>query len=235
MRSISILSLAIFSTILWTSCTECVSPEGPSREESRTITEVREIELAGEIDVLIMPSDTPFLVVRGADNIRQLLRTDLRGHTLRISTEKCVLDDDESQVIVGMKDLQQVIVGGSGLIATNGLFSPEEIHIGISGSGEARLQINAENVATSISGSGRIVLEGITDHLKANVAGSGALDASDLQADNCEVLVAGSGSAEIAAGRKLRARVNGSGNVRYSGDPEVDIRVTGSGEITRIH
>lgn len=235
MRSINILILAISGIILWTSCTECVNPEGPVRVESRTITDVREIELAGEVDVVLVPSDTPFLRVIGADNIRQLIHTDLRGHTLRVSTEKCLMDNEDTQVMVGMMDLQQVIVGGSGTVSTAGLFSPEEVHVGISGSGDALLQVNADNVATSISGSGRIRLEGITDYLKVNVAGSGHLNASGLQADECEVLVAGSGSAEVAVGRKLRARVNGSGNVKYTGDPEVDIRVTGSGEITRIH
>ncbi|HRY98309.1 MAG TPA: head GIN domain-containing protein [Bacteroidales bacterium] len=235
MRVYAILALTMITGLLLSACQPCVSPEGPSREEDRPLAAVSEIELAGEVYVLLVPSDTPFLVVSGSDNIRQLIHTDQRGQTLRISTEGCISNEGQSQVRVGMAGLDQVIVGGSGLVTTEALFSSEAVHVGISGSGEARLHLNAERVSTSISGSGRIELIGITDHLKVNVAGSGELLGKEFQADNCEVLVAGSGSAQVSAGRHLRARVNGSGMVKYAGDPQLDIRVTGSGEIVKIH
>ncbi|MGA1227538.1 MAG: GIN domain-containing protein [Tamlana sp.] len=61
---------------------------------------------------------------------------------------------------------------------------------------------------------------------------SGDFHGFNLQANNTDVSVAGSGDAEVVSKETLKARVSGSGNIVYKGDPKMDTKVAGSGRIT---
>ena len=229
----TVLLLLILIALLTGSCRDCVTAEGPLRSEYRDASTVTEVELAGDVDVVLVPSDTPFIHVEARENVLELIETEIRGVTVRISTKECLDLNEETRIRIGMKDLHMVIVGGSGNISSEGLFLTEEVQVAISGSGEARLNLSSSRITTSINGSGVISLFGFADYLKVNIAGSGNLACPDLHVDECEALIAGSGTAELSVSRSLKARVNGSGNILYTGNPELDTRVTGSGSINK--
>jgi hypothetical protein len=66
------------------------------------------------------------------------------------------------------------------------------------------------------------------------VIGSGSFKGLELDSNDTDVKVAGSGQAKVVANEILKARVNGSGTIVYKGNPEnVNNKTNGSGKIKR--
>ena len=55
----------------------------------------------------------------------------------------------------------------------------------------------------------------------------------ELEANNTNAKVTGSGEFQVVANESLMARITGSGDINYSGNPsQIDKKVTGSGDIS---
>ena len=78
----------------------------------------------------------------------------------------------------------------------------------------------------SINGSGNIkLINGIqtSKDIEFHINGSGNIQAADLEAENTDASISGSGNISCYASQKLVARVKGSGDIAYKGNPqEVD-------------
>src|SRR5690606_238341 len=108
-----------------------------------------------------------------------------------------------------------------------------DFNVSLAGSGDIKLQIEAQSIKGSVAGSGDLTLKGSTNYLEANVAGSGDFHGFELQANDTDVSVAGSGDAKVVSNEVLKARVAGSGDIKYKGNPKKeDSKVAGSGSIS---
>ena len=66
-----------------------------------------------------------------------------------------------------------------------------------------------------------------------SISGSGDFSGFDLNADNTEVSISGSGNVEVVSNSSIKAYVSGSGDVDYKGNPDKeDTKVSGSGRIS---
>jgi hypothetical protein len=74
-------------------------------------------------------------------------------------------------------------------------------------------------------------LEGTGDELDFNLSGSGELKAFGMQMNEADVVISGSGDAEVRVVNRLSARISGSGNVLFRGNPVVNSTITGSGRV----
>ena len=86
--------------------------------------------------------------------------------------------------------------------------------------------------AVHIAGSGNVQTAGRAAKLGVTIAGSGDLDADELETDNANVSIAGSGDARLTAHKDLSVSIVGSGDVTYRGNAQLRSRVTGSGSVT---
>ena len=66
-----------------------------------------------------------------------------------------------------------------------------------------------------------------------SIAGSGSVAIAGLAADDVSVGIAGSGSAEVQAQRRLTISIAGSGRVRHSGPAVPTVSIVGSGGVQR--
>ena len=82
--------------------------------------------------------------------------------------------------------------------------------------------------------SGDVTLKGSTNNLEAGVTGSGDFYGFDLEVNDTDVSVTGSGDAKVVCNVNLKARVTGSGDIVYKGNPKTeDTKVAGSGSIKK--
>jgi hypothetical protein len=65
------------------------------------------------------------------------------------------------------------------------------------------------------------------------IRGSGGVAARDLQADDVNVSIAGSGDAHVHARKTLAVSIAGSGDVDYVGEATVRTSIAGSGRVTK--
>lgn len=106
----------------------------------------------------------------------------------------------------------------------------------MNGSGELTLtDIDQPKLVLSIMGSASIAATGAADDVSVNVMGSGSAGLKDLSAKSAEVVIRGSGDAEVSASSEADVSIAGSGNVEISGRPVMRrSEIMGSGRITQV-
>ena len=126
-------------------------------------------------------------------------------------------------------------LSGSGKVIGEGTFDTGDLDLGVSGSGDLELDVEADNIDTGISGSGDIELTGSAKEHAVSISGSGRLDAEDLEAETYRIRISGSGSCRINVSEEIDSRVSGSGSIYYKGSPnKVNNHSSGSGKLRKI-
>lgn len=140
---------------------------------------------------------------------------------------------------------------GSGNITGVGEFRiTDKAEVDISGSGDVYFDLESGQLIARNSGNGRMNLDFITNEVNARVSGSGNMNFSgfcptqhlinsgsgtykafNVDAQNSNIELEGSGSAEVNSSNQLNATISGSGSIYYKGTPIVNEIITGSGAV----
>ncbi len=216
---------------------ERVRGSGNSITEAREVGSFNAVQLSGSMDVLLKKSDKHTVEVEADDNIIELVETYVDNGKLRIKYKDhfSIWNDRNVTVRVGLPELVEAVVNGSGDIKGEDVFSSDgEIRVQITGSGDIELEVDAPEVKAGVTGSGDIKLSGTTRNVNCNTTGSGTIKATNLKAENAKVTTSGSGNINVYASLKLEAGITGSGNIGYKGGATVTSKITGSGSVKAI-
>jgi Putative auto-transporter adhesin, head GIN domain len=182
-----------------------------------TTSSYDKVIVSGFYDVDLISGAEGKITVKGEENLLNYLKIEVVDGALKIGTEKG-------------KYLSTT--RGYKIIITVPFESLDEVSL--SGSGDVNLTISAKEVIAKVTGSGDMVLKGKTTDFKGDVTGSGDLTAYELESDNANASVVGSGDCKVFCRESLIARVNGSGDIDYKGDPKKkDTKTNGSGSISK--
>jgi hypothetical protein len=216
---------------------ETVHGNGDMGSDTRSVGDARRIESRGFFDVDIVKGSTPSIKIDADKNLIPYILTHNEDGRLVIRTKEGVelKSDNKIKVTITTPELAEVQVDGSGNVASNDSFEgSENFKVGIAGSGNVNLTVNAPKVEASIAGSGDINLSGETRDARIDIAGNGNYKTENLKAENVEVHIAGSGNARVYASVNLDIHIAGSGDVYYKGSPSIKQSVAGSGNIQQI-
>jgi len=178
----------------------------------RTGEQFHAIELKDCANVQVTVGVPLDVTVMADANLIDVVVTKVEAGKLEISFNKSFQCYRAPEVIIGVPELSQIKMAGSGemsIVAVKG----DIFNVDLSGSGKFK-------------GAGRVINE------KLNVSGSGTIDCSQLVAENATLDVSGSGTCKAHPAKTLKAKVSGSGKILYKGNPtEVNRMVSGSGTI----
>ena len=252
MKKAAIITTALVMLFAVTSCYAhlWIIGSGHVVTEERTVSEFHSVNLRGSGKLFVTQGERQKLVVTTDDNIMPILRTEVRNGRLVVFTEPGVRHITTLEVNVTMVKVSGLELSGSGIIEGLNQISSDRLHVGISGSGDASLDVMAKEVTTRLSGSGNMTLHLDSGSLESkisgsgdlyltgesmihhyNVSGSGKLHAFDLLTENTSATVSGSGDCEVNVSNRLNVRISGSGSVRYKGRPQIESKMSGSGSI----
>lgn len=110
-------------------------------------------------------------------------------------------------------------------------------NIALAGSGRATLDdLNLDDLRLAVMGSGQVKASGRADQIELNVAGSGNADLARLRVLRANIHIAGSGNVDLSPRDQANLVVAGSGNVRMaSRPPKLSQMVTGSGGVRFVN
>lgn len=186
-------------------------------------------------NVFISQGEEQAVRIEAQRNVMEELDIAVVNGILVIDLDRCFFSYDMDVYITLAQPLTSLDISGSGDIIGDGqLLAAEDAFLGISGSGDMRLNVDAVHLESHISGSGNINVSGITDTHEILISGSGDVRAFDLQSTDTDVRISGSGRADvfIVDGGTLDVRISGSGDVRYLGNPEqINTQISGSGNL----
>ncbi len=138
------------------------------------------------------------------------------------------------KVYITVKQIEKLVLAGSGKIISQSPINADKIGLLISGSGDIRIdELTANRVGVMISGSGDIKIKGnsTAEFLEATVTGSGDFVSDELKFNNGNLTITGSGTINAYIQDELDAVITGSGRIYYKGNPVIDATITGSGKI----
>jgi len=193
------------------------------------------VNVVGSMDVHLERGSEGSISVKTDDNLHEYIKIEVNGDELVIKTEKNVYLKTKKgiHVTVPFKDISEVSLTGSGDIDTKDPIDTQNLEVNLTGSGDIVLAANTGAIEASVTGSGDMELSGKTVSLEVGVTGSGDFHGFNLQADDTDAWVSGSGDVKVVANKNLKARVSGSGDIVYKGSPDKsDTKTSGSGDIS---
>lgn len=230
----------------------CIDGNGTVKTETRNVGSFTGISSESFFDVFIIQDSIEQVIVEAESNLLPYIQTEVNGSTLSLHEQKhhCLANNLPVKITVRVKDLEKVILTGSGNIQGNSEIETQSLEIDLTGSGNIDMEVDAQEVEAWLGGSGNIDLGAATYDLKATITGSGdihiwgeTLDsdltitgsgnirAYGLAQDNCYVTISGSGSVYVSVNKYLDVKITGSGSVYYRGTPQVKATITGSGKV----
>ncbi|HMQ46912.1 MAG TPA: head GIN domain-containing protein [Saprospiraceae bacterium] len=180
------------------------------------------INLAISADVILMQGDYQVKVEGPAEQVDKL-KIEVADNALNIGMKKDSKwgnnwkSDQAIKIYVTMPQVKALNLAGSGDIVAQDAFNGlGDLEISVAGSGDVSFKGSAKKVAIS-------------------VAGNGDVDASNLNATQCNISVAGNGDVLIGTTEVLSVSIAGNGDVSYKGEPQkLEKSIMGNGDVHRM-
>jgi hypothetical protein len=216
---------------------ETIHGNGNVTTDTRNVAEANRIKTRGSFDVEIVQGTSASVKIEADANLIPYIITANEDGMLVIRTKDNVglQSNTKIKVYVTTPTVEEIALNGSGNVtADSKITGSDHLKLSISGSGDMKLEVDAPKVESSIAGSGNINISGETKDSKIDIAGNGDYKAENLQAENVEVHIAGSGNARVFSSTSLDVHIAGSGDIFYKGSPSITQHVAGSGSIKQI-
>jgi hypothetical protein len=238
MRSIFII--AVSSLLLFSSCREIfakrIRGNGNITTQTRSAGQFNSIDVSGSIDVYVKQDSSSSIKVEADENLQQYIETIDDGNVLRIKTEEGynLRSSRQIKVYVSSAVFKRFEASGACDIFSEGkISSSSDIDLGLSGSCEVTMDINAPKVSADVSGACTVKLKGETKDFKLQGSGSTDVKCFDLIAENVDLDISGAGDAEVYASGKLSGSISGAADVHYKGAAQTDIHTSGASSVKK--
>ena len=236
-----ILLFSFLSLLLFSSCDHFmgkrVSGNGTIKTETRTAGAFTAVAVSGNIDVYIKQDSTRSIKVETDENLMEYIEVFEEGDRLIIRRKDGfnLRPSKNIKVYVSSPAFRTLKASGScDIYSENSIISTDAITIDLSGSCDAKVDIQSPKVDAGLSGACRVELKGKTKDLSIDGSGSTNIRCMDLLAENVDIEISGAGDAEVYASVKLDVSVSGSGDVRYKGNATVSQHVSGAGSVKKV-
>ncbi len=214
---------------------DCVEGSGEPVTREIPVAMINAIVVEGSTDVTVVRGDTQRVEITGQPGLIDLIKTKVDNGVWEIRTTKCYSTDRAFSVRLTVPMLNSVVVEGSGNVSSEEVFNTGKTHLAIKGSGSIAIDTLHEGLLEVVmDGSGSVSVNGTCRELEYTSNGSGDLHALGLAANEADIELKGSGSAELTAISALNAEISGSGSLRYKGKPEVSSSINGSGSVIAL-
>lgn len=228
----SVLMLLI-SSVLFTSCFDCVEGTGPKQSEERELGSFSKLEVNLPADVFIHFGDNHELKITAQANLLKEIRSSVHGKTLELETASCINTSESVRIDLTVVSLSQIVLNGSGSVQTREVMNAEDMQISLNGSGNISADVFTNSLEASVNGSGNMILNGTAKETDLSLNGSGNFMGLGLNTFEAKIDISGSGDADIHALNKLVVEIRGSGSVVYIGSPDIKTNISGSGNVTK--
>lgn len=197
------------------------------------LRQVEALSVTGAYSVYLVQDNDPFISISGDDDDRRNVKTELDGHTLKISSKKNSWMGDRIQIKIGLEKIEKIKLAGSVSLKTESVIDEEDLNVWVSGASDLDMDLHTEDLDIQVSGSGKVKLDGKAEESEISISGAGIIKAYDLENQRMRINISGAGEAQVHANEELEVRVSGAGRVRYKGSPLVTKRVSGAGSVVK--
>lgn len=172
---------------------------GKTASEMRGHNGFKGVDVGGVIQVEITAQKDFEVEVEADDNLLQYIKTEVRGGTLHIETERKLSTSNPIRVRIFAPDINELDISGAAKVTVNDLKN--------------------SSISVDSSGASKISLAGETAKLTIDVSGATKVDAENLKAENAAVEASGASHIGVNVTGRLSADASGASKIVYSGTP----------------
>ena len=238
MKKIFLFAAAI--VILFSACRyvagQRLRGNGNVRTEERSPGTFNAVASHGSFNVYVSTGNQS-VKIEAEDNLLPYIETYVDGSVLHVDTKEnyWLRPSRQIKIYVSSPDFKSIRSYGSGdITGLSKITDSSKLELGVNGSANIKMDVNTPGIDAEINGSGDINLSGETKTFNGEIHGSGNVRAMNLQSEEANVKIYGSGNADIFASVKLDVHVAGSGDVNYKGNAQVSSSIAGSGRVKKI-
>jgi len=235
------LFVFLFATfIIFSSCRfvtgERIRGNGNVRTETRSPGSFKSVSSHGSFDVFVSSGEQA-VKIEAEENLLPYIETYVEGYTLHVGTKDnyWLRPGRKVKIFVSSPDYESIRSYGSGdIIGESKITNSSKLELGVNGSANIKMDIDAPEINTETNGSGDIFLKGETKSFEGEIHGSGNIKALDLRSGDATIKIYGSGDADVFVDGKLDVHVAGSGDVNYKGNAQISSSIAGSGRVKKV-
>ena len=191
-----------------------VHGSGNVASENRDVAGFKSIDVGGVFQVEITAQKDFSVEVLADDNLLPLIKTEVDGGTLRVSTTRRISPTSPIRVRISAPDIDNLQVSGIANVTVNDL--------------------NNSSFALDSSGASKIAITGETSKLTIDVSGASKIDAENLNAENASIDASGASKINVNVSGELRSDLSGASKVVYTGTPtSVVTRKSGASSVSQ--
>lgn len=178
-----------------------VQGSGNVQNEKRNVADFSAIDVGGVFDVEIVAQKEFSVEVEADDNLLQYIKTEVKGDTLEISTDKRISPKGGTiRIRISAPNIENLEVSGASKLSLTNLKN--------------------DSLKVDASGASKIKIDGETRNLEVELSGASRLDAENLKSENANVDGSGASNASINVSGDLKADLSGASKVTYTGNPK---------------
>jgi hypothetical protein len=231
-----LMVVALFTTIrLMASCNlETRSGNGNVVKEVRKVSAFNGVEASSGINVFLFQSDEEKVVVEADENLMPLIRTEVRGNTLKCYIDGSIRRSKKLNVYVSFKELNKISASSGADLYSETVIRATDLSINASSGADIKLKVDAETIRCQSSSGSDIKLVGICNEFDGSASSGADIKADELTAKIAKANASSAGEIRIRVLEKISASASSGGDVTYYGNPKhVDIRESSGGDVSR--
>nr|WP_294790955.1 head GIN domain-containing protein [uncultured Mucilaginibacter sp.] len=235
-KSISLVSLSILVITVQSCNTECIQGSGKNATDKRQVAEFTKLDIAGSFNVTLVQDSSNSVTINADDNIISVVKTDMSGDKLKISTDnKNICSSKEIAITIGVRNLKSIAASGAVEVTSNGRLNLGDLDLNLSGATKINLNIAASNVETKGSGVNDISLKGQASSHAIELSGSGNVHGFDFVVGNYSIETSGQSDCEINVLNELNIHSTGASDIKYKGNPtKINKSKTGALSLAKV-
>ena len=168
--------------------------------EKRDLDGFTGIDVGGIFEVEVVSQKDFSVEIDADDNLLPLIKTEVRGGVLRISTEEDVKSKNPIRVRISAPDIDRIEASGVSKVAV--------------------ADLKNEELKLDISGVSKVKLAGQTGNLSVDISGASHVDAKNLKAGIATVDASGASHVNVNVSEELVADASGASKIIYTGSPK---------------
>ena len=193
-----------------------------------------------KVEIEISEEFLPFLLVKNRGGILELNFTRLPFRLKQMNRNKVV------RAVIAMPELTYIELSGASKLSSNDQFTDPmnrfsidlkggseitnlnvktpELDIKLAGASKALMSVRCSDISAELSGASRLEISGESTDLNIKAAGASRVRASELDAEDVEVVAKGASSVDVRVNSVLTVELSGASKCRYYGDNE-DLKI----------
>lgn len=231
MKTIKLLTILLFVAA-------CIQATGATASrQTRQITGFHGVSVTSGIDLYLTQKNVEEVNVEAESEDINKIITEVEGGILKIYIkEKSWLNmswnNKPRKVYVSFKTLDKIDASAGSDVLSDGRLKLGELKVDASSGSDVKLDLEANQVNVGSSSGSDVSLKGTANRLHVDASSGSDIDASELEAKDCNASVSSGSDIKVNVTENLDANASSGGDISYSGNPKTkDINESSGGDV----